>query len=79
MTDPLERIIRPIVEGQIRSFLNDHPHVVESVTWYKPRADKKTTMVNSLAKRIVRDLLCPETRVRLISAVLEPSAGAADE
>lgn len=67
--DPLERIIRPIVEGQLRSFTRDHPEVVEAVNWYKPRRDKATTFVNSVAKRVVNDLLCADTRMRLIEAL----------
>lgn len=71
MTDPLERIIRPIVEGQIRGFTKEHPEVVEAVNWYKRRQDKAQTFVNSLAKRIVRDLLSPTARARLAAALLE--------
>jgi hypothetical protein len=74
ITDPLERVIRPIVEGQLRSFGNDHPEIVEAVNWFKPRTDKLTTFVNSGAKRIVSDLLCSENRVRLIAALVEYSA-----
>jgi len=70
MTDPLEKIIRPIVEGQIRGFLKEHPQILTAVDWYKPRRDDKaTTFVNSLAKRIVRDLLCPSTRARLAAVI----------
>jgi hypothetical protein len=69
--DPLEKIIRPIVEGQIRGFLLEHPAVVEAVDWYKPRQDKSVTFVNSLSKRIVRDLTCPMVRARLSAALLE--------
>lgn len=72
----LERVVRPIVEGQIRSFINDHPEVASSVDWYKPRQDKAQTFVNSLSKRIIRDLLCKETRARLIAALLELSTEA---
>jgi hypothetical protein len=46
----LERIIRPIVEGQIRGFLKEHPKLVDAVDWYKPRKDKAQTFVGSLAK-----------------------------
>lgn len=67
----LERIIRPIVEGQIRGFLKEHPVIVEAVDWYKPRTDKAQTFVNSLAKRIVRDLTCGTTAARLAAALLE--------
>src|SRR3990167_6566331 len=72
MSDALERIVRPIVEGQIRGFLKEHPPIVEAVDWFKPRKDKTETFVNSLAKPIVRALLCPTTRARLAAAVVEP-------
>lgn len=68
--DSLEQIIRPIVEGQIRGFLKEHPVVVEAVDWFKPRSDKAVTFTNSLAKRIVRDLTCPTVRARLETALL---------
>lgn len=68
--EELERIIRPIVEGQIRGFLKEHPEIVEAVTWYKPRKDKAQTFVNSLSKRIVRDLTCRTTSARIEAAVL---------
>jgi len=75
--DDYERIIRPIVEGQIRGFLKEHPGLVEAVDWYKPRTDKTTTFVNSLAKRIVRDLCCPHSRQRVKAALIgTPSDGA---
>lgn len=70
-TDPLEKIIRPIVEGQIRGFLKEHPAVLANVDWYKKRTDKATTFTNSLAKRIVCDLLCDGTRERIEDAFLE--------
>lgn len=69
--DPLEKIIRPIVEGQIRGFLKEHSAIVEAVDWYKPRDDKAVTFVNSLSKRIIRDLVCPSTRARVMAALLE--------
>ena len=70
MTDPLEAIIRPIVEGQIRGFIKEHPSVLKGVDWYRPRDDKAITLTNSLAKRIIRDLTCPSTRGRLVTALL---------
>jgi hypothetical protein len=70
-TDPLERVIRPIVEGQIRGFLHEHPAVVNAVDWYRKRTDKVTTFTNSLSKRIVLDLLCEETRARIEDALFE--------
>lgn len=66
---PLERVIRPIVEGQIRGFLKEHPVIVAAVDWYKPRDDKATTFINSLSKRIVRDLTCGTTTARLREAL----------
>lgn len=67
----LERVVRPIVEGQIRGFLKEHPVIVAAVDWYKPRDDKAQTFINSLAKRIVRDLTCGTTAARLAAALLE--------
>ncbi len=73
--DPLEQIIRPIVEGQIRGFVKEHPSVLAGVNWYD-RPDRATTFVNSLSKRIVRDLTCRMTTARLAAALLESRAGA---
>jgi hypothetical protein len=67
----LEAIIRPIVEGQIRGFLKEHPSVLQGVDWYKRRTDKATTFTNSLAKRIIRDLTCGNVAARLETALLE--------
>jgi len=76
---PLEKVIRPIVEGQIRGFLKEHPEILDRVNWFKPRQhDKATTFTNSLAKRIVRDLVCASTRARLETALLEPMTERAD-
>lgn len=69
--DALERVVRPIVEGQIRGFLKEHPSIVNAVDWYKCRPDKATTFVNSLGKRITLDLLCPLTRERIEGALFE--------
>jgi hypothetical protein len=72
----LERIIRPIVEGQIRSFLHDHPEVADGWAGKLPDGKSKAMAVkDSLAKRIVRDLVCPETRMRLGREILEGFAG----
>lgn len=76
--EPLERIIRPIVDGQIMSFLHDHPVVAEACDWAWKQS-KAETLKNSLGKRITGDLLCPQTRMRLVAAVLELSRGAAGE
>lgn len=69
--DEFERHVRAIVAGQIKGFLKEHPSIVEAVDWYKPRTDKETTFINSLSKRIVRDLVCPTSRARLAKALLE--------
>lgn len=69
MQDALEKVIRPIVEGQIRGFLKEHPNLVDAVDWYKPRDDKATTFINSLSKRIIRDLLCSIVRARMAAAL----------
>lgn len=75
--DPLERVLRPIVEGQLRGFLKEHPEVLTAVTWYKGKtADPTVTFVGSVAKRIIRDLLSPTTRAKLAAALLEVRAGA---
>jgi hypothetical protein len=74
--EAVERVIRPIVEGQIRGFVKEHPSVLAGVDWYKPRLDKETTFVNSLAKRIVRDLTCGTSTARLAVALLELQADA---
>lgn len=76
--EALEAVLRPIVEGQIRSFANDHPEVLCAVNWFKPRKDRKSTFVNSVAKRIMRDLLCTETRVRIGVACSASTSGAGD-
>lgn len=71
--DALEKIIRPIVEGQIKGFLKEHPSIVEAVDWYKvPGRDPAATFIGSLSKRIVRDLTCPMIRARLEKALLGP-------
>ena len=67
--DQFDRIIRRVVEGQIRGFLMEHPAIVAAVDWYAPRTDNATTFTNSLSKRITRDLLCTETRMRLVAAL----------
>lgn len=69
--DALERVIRPIVEGQIRGFLKEHPALVGAVNWYAPRKDSASTFTNSLSKRIVRDLVCANSKARIKAAVLE--------
>lgn len=79
MTDALERVIRPIVEGQIDSFFNDHPDAIPTeYRGYKgyPAKSARKSLRDSLSKRIVRDLLCAQTRARLVAAALEVSTEA---
>lgn len=72
ITDPLERVIRPIVEGQVRGFAKEHPGVLNGVTWYKGKKHSTlATFVNSVSKRVVRDLVCPESRARIEAALFE--------
>lgn len=72
MSEKLARIVRPIVEGQIRGFCKEHPGVLNAVDWYKgKKSDKTTTFVNSISKRIVRDLLCKANVDRIEDALFE--------
>ena len=75
--DPLEAVIRPIVEGQLKSFANDHPECLMGAPWYGGKKDKKMIFVDSAAKRIVNDLLCSENRVRLVQALRAEEGSAA--
>jgi hypothetical protein len=68
--DELAKIIRPIVEGQIRSFIHSHPGIVEGVDWRHSQPTKEEALVASIAKRVNRDLLSEHTRRRL-KAVME--------
>lgn len=79
---PIEKIIRPIVEGQVRGFAKEHPALVEAVDWYNKTdrdgrrlKSKQDTFVDSLAKRIVRDLTCGRNSARLAAALLERRTG----
>jgi hypothetical protein len=59
-------VIAPIVQGQIRSYLNDHGRQLLSA---KHGMDRDT-IIQSLSKRIINDLLCAGTRARLRQAIL---------
>jgi len=68
----VERIIRPIVEGQIRGFLLEHPSVLQGVDWFRQKGrDPAATFIGSLSKRITRDLISGTSRRRLAAALLE--------
>ena len=67
--DELAKIIRPIVEGQIRSFIHSHPGIVAGVDWRFSQDTKEEALVASIAKRVNRDLLSEQTRLRLLCAL----------
>lgn len=69
LDDKLARIVRPIVEGQIRSFIHSHPNITTGVDWRYSQATPSEALVASIAKRIVRELLSDQTRVRLSAAM----------
>ena len=68
MTD-LEKVIRPIVEGQLKTFGHAHPAVVEAVDWRYSQPTKLDAFVASAAKRIITALLADQTVDRLRSAL----------
>lgn len=71
-------IIRRTVEGQITSYLNDHPEIAEARRGkLRSGASKAEALRDSIAKRIVRDLCGEQTRLRLRTALaLEHPSGA---
>lgn len=71
--DALEKVIRPIVEGQLRGFVKEHPEILTGATWFKNGAEREQTFVGSVAKRIIRDLTCATSRARLAAALFAPS------
>ena len=58
---PLGQIVARIVDGQIRSFLRDHPEALGTMRARSFRV--------GLSKRIINDLLCSETVQRMTSAL----------
>lgn len=65
-SDPAARVVAPIVEGQVRSFINDHPEMITPA-----RGTSYEQIILSLSKRIINDLLCAENRARLDAALDE--------
>lgn len=62
----IENIIRPIVEGKLRTLVQEHPELLDCVLWYKVEGeDREDVFVNSAAKRIVNDLVSEATAERL--------------
>lgn len=72
---PVEQVIRPIVEGQIKAFFNDHPDAAGDGSWSKAKKSPVEKLKNSIAKRIIGELLCEQTRTRLISALGSGNGG----
>ena len=72
MSGRYARIVARTVEGQIMSFLNDHPEVAEAWTGKLSRGkSKKMAVKDSLAKRIIGDLTCVELTLRIRAALVE--------
>lgn len=67
----LEKIIKPIVEGQLRSYAQGHPQLLKAVHWglKKPGSTPLDSFVSSGSKRITTALLSKETIERLRSAI----------
>lgn len=69
-----EQIIKAIVEGQIKNFIDGHPGLLDCVVWFRPRKDlegKKQTFVNSVSKRLIQDLTSEETKQRIRIALAD--------
>jgi hypothetical protein len=76
-----ERLIRRVVEGQARSFVHDHPEILDTgtTTWKTPSwKTREQQLVDSIAKRIILDLTCADTKAKLIAS-LAPVTGDNDE
>lgn len=65
----IERVVRPIVEGQIRCFLKAHPAIHEAVDWKHPYESGIDAIVNSIGKRLTRELVCKNVRERIRQAL----------
>lgn len=76
--DEYERIVARVVKGQVTDFVKAHPSIAKGVDWYKPRDDKMTTLINSITKRVVRDLCSRHTRERVKAAMLAGTDMAVD-
>lgn len=68
--DTFDAIIEKVVKGQIRSYLNDHPEMVEARQGkLRKGVTKSEALTSSIAKRILGDLKGEQTRLRLKSAL----------
>jgi hypothetical protein len=76
-----EELVRGIVEGQIKSFIHDHPEILDTGTtsWRRPSGSRSKSrerqLLDSIAKRIVLDLTSSSTRTMLFQA-LQVASGA---
>jgi len=72
MTEKFDAIIASVVEGQLKSYLHSHPEIAEACqTKLATGRTKADALRSSIAKRIVRDLTCPETKARLMGSLAE--------
>lgn len=78
-SDPLERVVGPVVRGQVKCFIQSHPSILEGVDWEHGGLTKEEVLINSISKRVIRDLVCPETRKRIAEAMATPTVAIADD
>ena len=78
MTQKFDALVRRVVEGQVKSFINDHPEVITTgvATWKTPPGKtRQAQLMDSIAKRVILDLTCEQTKAKLAEA-LAPSSEA---
>jgi hypothetical protein len=73
MTEKIERRVRRIIAGQVRSYTNDHPEMFQ-----KSRKDWRSVVANGIAKRATPDVLTVLLRCGEAGAVA-PSPAAPDQ
>lgn len=67
-----EQLVRRIVEGQVKSFINDHPEILDTGTtsWKTPKGKaRRDQLTDSIAKRVILDLTCEQTKAKLTKAL----------
>lgn len=64
--DPLAAVICPVVTGQINSYFRDHPETQRAL---QAAGLRSRVVSESIVKRIIGDLLCSDTRMRLAKAL----------
>lgn len=70
-TDEFDQIIKRVVEGQVQDFLNAHPEILQGMVGWKtpPNKTPQRQLRDSIAKRVIRDLCSPSTKMRLKRAL----------